>query len=106
MNAADQNDRKKLSREATAPRSEPEIIPPYRDTVPGDGAAKFSMRAGQRVYVWRPGPFAGFLAILLIGSAVIVAFAIILGLAALSLPVIVALAVVLAVGRLLRNRYL
>lgn len=59
----------------------------------------------ERVYVWRPGLFTGILAILLIGSALAVALAIVLGLAVISLPVIAAVVVVLVVGRLLRNWY-
>jgi hypothetical protein len=74
--------------------------------MPGDGTARFSMRGSQRLYVWRPGLFTGILAILLIGSALVVALTIILSLAAISLPAIAVLALVLVVGRLLRNRYL
>jgi hypothetical protein len=105
MNSAP-DERKEPSKEATSPRSEPEIIPPNQNSMPGDGTSRFSMRGSQRVYVWRPGLFTGILAILLIGSALVVALTIILGLAAISLPVIAVLAIVLVVGRLLRNRYL
>jgi hypothetical protein len=105
MNSAP-HERKEPSQEATSPRSEPEIIPPNQNSMPGDGAARFSMRGSQRVYVWRPGLFTGILAILLIGSALVVALTVILGLAAISLPVIAVLAIVLVVWRLLRNRYL
>jgi hypothetical protein len=100
------DERKELSKEATSPRSEPEIIPPNQNSMPGDGTARFSMRGSQRLYVWRPGLFTGILAILLIGSALVVALTIILSLAAISLPAIAVLALVLVVGRLLRNRYL
>jgi hypothetical protein len=99
------NEPNEPSKEATSPRSEPEIIPPDRNSIPGDGPARFSMRS-ERVYVWRPGLLTGILAILVIGSALAVALAIILGLAAISLPVIAAAVVVLVVGRLLRNWYL
>jgi hypothetical protein len=105
MNSAVPSEPKEPSKEATSPRAEPEIIPPDRNSVPGDGSARFSMRS-ERVYVWRPGLFTGILAILLIGAALAVALAIILGLAAISLPVIAAVVVALVVGRLLRNRYL
>jgi hypothetical protein len=102
----DPSARNEPSKEAMSPRSEPEIIPPDRNSMPGDGTARFSMRGSQRVYVWRPGLFTGIVAILLIGSALVVALAIILGLAAISLPVIGALAIVFVIWRLLRNRYL
>lgn len=105
MNSAP-DERKEPSKEATSPRSEPEIIPPNQSSMPGDGTARFSMQGGQRVYVWRPGLFTSILAILFIGSALAVALTIILGLAAILLPVIAALVIVLVVGRLLRNRYL
>jgi hypothetical protein len=105
MNSAVPSEPKEPSKEATSPRSEPEIIPPDRNSVPGDGNARFSMR-GERLYVWRPGLFTGIIAILLIGSALVVALAVILGLAAISLPLIAAVVVVLVVARLLRNRYL
>lgn len=74
--------------------------------MPGNAAARFSIWGSQRVYVWRPGLFTGIFAILLVGSALVVVLAIILGLAVSTLPVIAALAIVLVVGRLLRNRYL
>lgn len=104
MNSPVPSEPKEPSKEATSPRSEPEIIPPDGNSIPGDAAARFSMRS-ERVYVWRPGLFTGILAILLIGSALAVALAIVLGLAVISLPVIAAVVVVLVVGRLLRNWY-
>jgi hypothetical protein len=106
MNSDAPNERNEPSKEATSPRPEPEIIPPDRDSMPGDDTARFSMRGSHRVYVWQPGLFTGILAILIIGSAFVVALAIILGLAAISLPAIAALAIVFVIWRLLRNRYL
>ncbi len=106
MSSADPNKRKDPSKEAASPQMEPEIIPPDRNSMRGDGTARFSMRSSQHVYVWRPGLFTGILAILLIGSALVVVLAIFLGLLAVTLPVIAVLAIVLIVGRLLRNRYL
>jgi hypothetical protein len=106
MNSADPNKRKEPSIEVTSPQFEPEIIPPDRNSMRGGGTARGSMRSSQRVYVWRPGLFTGILAILLIGSALVVVLAIFLGLVAIALPAIAALAIVVVVGRLLRNRYL
>jgi hypothetical protein len=106
MNSADPNERNESTKRAPSRRSEPEIIPPDRNSMPGDGTARFSMRGSQRIYVWQPGLLTGILAILLIGSAFVVALAIILGLAAISLPAIAALAFVFVIWRLLRNRYL
>lgn len=105
MNSGVPSEPKEPSKEAGSPRSEPEIIPPKRDSEPSGGTARFSMRS-ERVYIWRPGLFTGIVAILLIASALAVALAIIIGLAAISLPVVAAVVIALIVGRLLRNRYL
>jgi hypothetical protein len=105
MNSGAPKERKEPSKEARLPRVEPEIIPPDRNSMPGNGTARFSMRGGQRVYVWRPSLFAGVLALLLVASALVIAVVVIVGLAAILLPAIAALAVVLVVGRMLRNRY-
>ncbi len=106
MNPRAPHERNEPANKATLPRSEPEIIPPDRNPMPGDGTARFSMRGGERVYVWRPGLLTGILALLLAGSALVIVLAFILGLAAISLPVIVALAIGLVVWRFSRNRYL
>ncbi len=92
------------------PRSEPEIIPPRRDSGATNGPARLWIRIDERdgvrrVVIARPGPFSIIVALILVGLVAAVALLVLAGVVLIWIPILVATILLVLLSGAVRHHW-